>query len=296
MIRELLLSLIYTFIFGSMYLGIALGFSIVVGVLRVFNLAYPVLFLISIYGTWLFWQAMNLPFVPSIILSFILAALVSYLIYKFVVNKFMEAEDYMLSALILIFLAAEQLISIACPEAVGLFIPTRIIEGSIDVGPASFPGQLLLIAVISLIMTMLFVMFFVKTKIGLIMRAISQSYVASRVIGVNFDLMFALAMVLGSIPPVVVMLLLAPVGASDVTIGWIYFAYGIMVAVLGGLGNLKGTIIAAYVLGAIYSFVSFSPFLPQGQGPRLASLVCLIVVVLILALRPRGLARAETIW
>ncbi|MEM0317681.1 MAG: branched-chain amino acid ABC transporter permease [Candidatus Nezhaarchaeales archaeon] len=290
MINELLLSLIYTFIFGSMYLGIALGFSIVTGILRIFNLAYPIFFLIAAYGTWLFWMDLNLPFMLSIALSFVLVAVASYLVYKFVVNKFMEAEDYMLAALILIFLAVEQVISIVYPEAAGVFIPTRVIEGSVNVGPASLPGQYFVIALVSLIMTALYVMFFMKTKTGLIMRAISQSYLVSRIIGVNFNLMFVIAMILGSIPPAVVMLLLAPVWALNPFIGWTLFAYGIMVAVLGGLGNLKGTIIAAYVIGAIYSFVAYL------INPRLAGLACLVVVVIILALKPRGLARAETIW
>lgn len=290
MINELLLSLIYTFIFGSMYLGIALGFSVVVGILRIFNLAYPLFFLIAAYGSWLFWHDLSLPFIPSIVLSFVLIAVVSYVIYKFVVNKFMEAEDYMLAALILVFLAIEQLISIVYPEAVGVFIPTRVVIGSIEIGPASLPAQYLVIAGASLTMVVLFAVFFLKTRTGLIMRAISQSYLASRIIGVNFGLMFAIAMVLGSIPPAVVMLLLAPVWALNPFIGWTLFAYGIMVAVLGGLGNLRGTIIAAYVVGAIYSFVAFL------INPRLAGLACLVVVVIILALRPRGLARAETIW
>ncbi|MEM2403935.1 MAG: hypothetical protein QXR05_02180, partial [Candidatus Methanomethylicia archaeon] len=72
MIELIYLTIIYTFIFGSLYLGIALGFSIITGILRVFHLAYPVLFLIVAYGTWLFWRDLGLTFILSIVLSFIL--------------------------------------------------------------------------------------------------------------------------------------------------------------------------------------------------------------------------------
>jgi branched-chain amino acid transport system permease protein len=140
-------------------------------------------------------------------------------------------------------------------------------------------------------MTAFYVMFFVKTKTGLIMRAVSQSYLFSKIMGVNFDLMFTIAMMIASIPPGVVMLLLSPVWALNPYIGWTLFSYGIMVAVLGGLGNLKGTIIAAYVIGFIHSVVSFAFY-----QPRLSGLICLIIIVIILSLRPRGLARAETVW
>jgi len=291
MYAELVLTLIYTFIFGSLYLGIALGFSIIAGILRIFYIAYPVLFLIPAYGTWMFWRDVGLSFELSIILSFALMFAVSVVIYKFVINKFLEVEDYMLVAFLLVFLVVQEVINLVYPEAAGVYLPTLIIPGTIDVGPLKIPGQFLLVSIASMAMMALYIALFVKTKTGLIMRAISQSYLYSKVMGINFDLMFVIAMIIASIPPGVVMLLISPVWAFNPHIGWTLFAYGIMVAVLGGLGNLRGTIIAAYVIGFVHSVVAFAFY-----QPRLGSLICLIVVVVILALRPRGLARAETVW
>jgi len=285
------LTLVYAFLFGSLYLGIALGLSIITGVLRIFYIAYPILFLIPAYGTWMFWRDLGLPFELSIILSFALVFALSAIIYRFVTRRFLEAEDYMLAAFLLTFLVAEEIINLAYPETAGVYLPTLLFPGTIDVGSLRIPGQFLLISAVSIAMTILYIVFFTKTKTGLIMRAISQSYPASRIMGINFDSMFVLAMIIASIPPGVVMLLLSPVWALNPHIGWTLFAYGIMVAVLGGLGNLKGTIMAAYVIGFIYSAVAFA----LGQ-PRLSGLVCLVIVVVILALKPRGLARAETIW
>jgi len=288
---ELMLTIIYTFLFGSLYLGIALGFSIIAGVLRVFYIAYPLLFLIPAYGTWMFWRDLRLPFELAIVLSFALMFAASVVIYKFVVNKFLEVEDYMLAAFLLVFLMIEEAINLVYPEAAGVYLPTLIIPGTVEIGPLKVPGQLLLVSMVSIAMIALYIVFFVKTKTGLVMRAISQSYLYSKIMGINFDLMFAIAMIVASIPPGVVMLLISPVWAFNPRIGWALFSYGIMVAVLGGLGNLKGTIIAAYVIGFIHSVVAFAFY-----QPRLSGLICLIIVVIILALRPRGLARAETVW
>jgi branched-chain amino acid transport system permease protein len=215
----------------------------------------------------------------------------SVVIYKFVVNKFLEAEDYMLVAFLLAFLVVQEIINLVYPEAAGVYLPTLIIPGTIDLGPLKIPGQFLLVSIVSIAMTALYIVLFVKTKTGLVMRAISQSYLYSKIMGINFDLMFMIAMIIASIPPGVVMLLISPVWALNPHIGWTLFAYGIMVAVLGGLGNLRGTIIAAYVIGFVHSAVAFAFY-----QPRLGSLICLIAVVAILALRPRGLARAETVW
>jgi len=288
---ELVLTLIYTFLFGSLYLGIALGLSIISGILRIFYVAYPILFLIPAYGTWMFWRSAGLPFELSMFLAFILMFVISIVVYKFVVRKFLDAEDYMLAALLLIFLLTQEAVNLVYPEAAGVYLPTLIVSGTVDIGPLKIPGQLLLVSIVSLVMIALYVVFFVKTKTGLIMRAMSQSYLYSKIMGINFDLMFMLAMVISSIPPGVIMLLIAPIWALNPFIGWTLFSYGIMVAVLGGLGNLKGTIIAAYVIGFIHSAVAFA-----FNQPRLSGLICLIIVVIILALRPRGLARAETIW
>jgi len=285
------LTLVYAFLFGSLYLSIALGLSVIAGVLRIFYLAYPILFLIPAYGTWMFWHDFGLPFELSIILSFALVFAVSAIIYRFVTRRFLEAEDYMLAAFLLTFLVVEEIINLAYPESAGVYLPTLLLRGTVDVGPLRIPGQFLLISAVSIAMTILYIVFFTKTKTGLMMRAISQSYSVSRIMGINFDSMFVLAMIIASISPGVVMLLLSPVWALNPHIGWTLFTYGIMVAVLGGLGNLKGTIMAAYVIGFIYSAVAFA----LGQ-PRLSGLVCLVIVVVILALKPRGLARAETVW
>jgi len=120
MYAELMLTLIYTFLFGSLYLGIALGFSIITGVLRIFYLAYPLLFLIPAYGTWMFWRDFGIPFELSIALSFALMFASSVAIYKFVTNKFLEAEDYMLVAFLLAFLVVQEIINLVYPEAAGV--------------------------------------------------------------------------------------------------------------------------------------------------------------------------------
>ncbi|WP_290597570.1 MULTISPECIES: branched-chain amino acid ABC transporter permease [unclassified Archaeoglobus] len=280
----------YTFIFGSLYLGIALGFTIITGVLRIFHLGYGAIFLIAAYGTWMFWKDVGFGFIESIVLSFALVALFSFLIYQVVIKKFWEMEDYLLAALIAVFIIIEELVNYAYPEIVGVYLPTTIIEGSISIGPASIPGQLAATSVIAILMVICYLLIFTKTKTGLIMRAISQDIFASQLVGVNFDRMFIVAMILASLPPAIIMLLIAPIWALNPFIGWPLFTYAIVVSVLGGLGNLRGTIMASYIIGFIHAAVGFS------LDPRLMLLASLVVVVAVLVFRPEGLARAETIW
>lgn len=280
----------YTFIFGSLYLGIALGFTIITGVLRIFHLGYGAIFLIAAYGTWMFWKDFGLGFAESMAMSLILVALFSFIVYQVIIKKFWVMEDYLLAALIAVFIIIEELVNYAYPEIVGVYLPTTIVKGSIYMGPASVPGQLAVTAVIAILMVFAYLQIFTKTKTGLIMRAISQDVFASRIVGVNFDKMFISAMILASLPPAIIMFLIAPIWALNPFIGWPLFTYAILVSVLGGLGNLRGTIMAAYVVGFIHAAVGFT------LDPRLMLLASLVVVVAFLVFRPEGLARAETIW
>jgi branched-chain amino acid transport system permease protein len=287
-----LLSLVvaYTFVNGSLYLGMALGFTITTGVLRIFNLAYGAIFLIAIYGTWMFWNDLGFGLIESIILAILLVAAFTYAVYRVVILKFADLEDYMLAALVAVFVIVEELIGYAYPEVVGVYVPTMVYTETVPFGVASIPGQYLVVSLVSLAMLGIYLLFFIKTKNGFIMRAISQDMVASKLVGVNFNRTFALAMVIASIPPAIVMLLISPVWALNPYIGWTVFTYAILVAVLGGLGNLKGSIMAAYIIGFIQASVGFL------LDPRLMLLVALVVVMAVLIVRPKGLARAETIW
>ena len=65
----------------------------------------------------------------------------------------------------------------------------------------------------------------------------------------------------------------------------------ILIAVMGGLGNIRGTIIASYIIGFTHAFVSFVI-----AEPRLMNLAALVVVIIMLIVRPQGIAKTESLW
>lgn len=281
---------LYTFIFGSLFLGTALGFTIITGVLRVFHLGYGATFLIVAYGTWMFWKDIGVDFIASIILSFALVALFTIVVYKFVIAKFFQTEDYLLAALLSVFIIIEELVNFVYPEIVGVYLPTSVTRETLTIAGASVPAQLAVVALSAIAIVVIYLLFLTRTKVGLIMRAISQDPFASKLMGVNFDRMFILALFVASIPPGIIILLISPVWALNPFIGWPLFTYAILATVLGGLGNLKGTIMASYILGLVFAVTGFA------INPRMMLLAALVVVIVVLVFKPRGLARAETIW
>ncbi|MGQ9695338.1 MAG: branched-chain amino acid ABC transporter permease [Thermodesulfobacteriota bacterium] len=283
--------IIYTIILGSIYLLIALGFSIICGVLRIFHLGYAYLFTLTVYLTWMFTKELGLGLIPSILSMVGLQFLISYLIYAGIIKKYLEREEIILTGLLLFSIIVEQLVNYRYPIQAGVYLNTTILEGSLEIGPAVISKQLILGSAIAVLLTFLFVLFFLKTKTGLAIRAISQDIYSSRIVGINVEVLYTFTMFLVLIPVIGGTLIVAPVWAIDPAMGSMYLTTAILVSILGGLGNIKGTIMASYLIGATHSIVSFI----IGE-PRFMNLSALILVMIILMVRPQGMARSEALW
>ncbi|MDI6616971.1 MAG: branched-chain amino acid ABC transporter permease [Syntrophaceae bacterium] len=291
MLDTILFVLFFGFLMGAVYLLIALGFSLICGVLRIFHLGYAYLFPLPIYGTWFFMSELGLPLIPSIIGMVIVQLIVSYLIYTFMVKRYMDDEMTLLTGLLLVALIVDQLAAWRYPVQEGVYLQTTLMDGIWQIGLAVAPKQLILASGIALVMTALFALFFIKTKVGLAVRALSQDILNSRFVGLNVEKLYTLIMMLVLVPVIVAMLLIAPIWTVEPAMGWQYMTTAILIAVLGGLGNIKGTIIASFLIGFDHALMCFV----VGE-PRFMNLSALVLVMVILIVRPQGIARSESLW
>ncbi|MDD2276681.1 MAG: branched-chain amino acid ABC transporter permease [Smithellaceae bacterium] len=283
--------LVFTFVMGSIYLLLALGFSLICGVLRIFHLGYAYIFPLTVYGTWMFMSALGWPLIPSIFGMIAVQFIVSIIIYKGMIKKYMTTEDVLLTALLLVALIVEQAANYFYPIQAGVYLETTLAEGTYQFGDAVVPKQLIIGSFIALAMTGAFVFFFLKTKTGMAIRALSQDIYSSKIVGINVEWLYMFTMMLVLLPVIIGMLIVAPVWSLDPGMGWMYMVTAILVAVLGGLGNIKGTILASFLIGFAHAFVCFV----LGE-PRFMNLSALILVMVILIIRPQGLARSESLW
>ena len=283
--------LIYGFVMGAIYLLVDLGFSLICGVLRIFHLGYAYIFPLTIYGTWMFMRELGLGLIPSILGMVLLQCLISFLIYRVLIKKYLDDEMTLLTALLLIALIVEQAASWRYPIQEGVFLETTLIDGIVELGSAVIPTQLVIGAFAGLALTAGFVLFFVKSKQGLAIRALSQSIESSRYIGIKVESLYIFMTMIVLIPVIVGMLIVSPVWMIEPAMGWNYMTIAILIAVLGGLGNIKGTIIASFLIGVTHAVMCFV----VGE-PRFMNLSALVLVMVILVIRPQGLARSETLW
>jgi branched-chain amino acid transport system permease protein len=291
MLSALTFVLVFGLMMGAIYLLIALGFSLICGVLRIFHLGYAYLFPLTIYGSWLFMSEFGLPLIPSLVGMVIVQLILSYLLYNFMIKRYMDDEMMLLTGLLLVALIIEQLAAWRYPIQTGVYINTSLLDGIWKFGLAVVPKQLVLASIIAVVMTSLFAWFFIKTKMGLAVRALSQDILNSRIVGLNVEKLYIYTMMLVLLPVIVAMLLIAPVWTVDPGMGWQYMTTAILISVLGGLGNIKGTIIASFLIGFTHATMCFLV-----QEPRFMNLSALVLVMVILVVRPQGIARSESLW
>jgi branched-chain amino acid transport system permease protein len=283
--------LVYTLLLGSLYLLVSIGFSLICGVLRIFHLGYAYIFVATIYLTWMFFHTFGLPLWLSIILMIVVQAGIAIGIYKGIVARYVKMEEKIITGLLLIAMIAQEAANKWYPVQAAVNLPTTIIPGSLVIGGTEISYQLILAAAFGIVVTVFFVLFFLKTKTGLAVRAISYDINTSKIMGIQVEQIYMFIMVVVLLPVIIAMLMIAPVWAVDPWMGWGYMTTAILISVMGGLGNIRGTIIAAFIIGLTHAFMAFVI-----KEPRLMNLAALVVVVIMLLFRPQGIAKTESLW
>ncbi|HDR16468.1 MAG TPA: branched-chain amino acid ABC transporter permease [Desulfobacteraceae bacterium] len=283
--------IIYTLLWGSIYLLISIGFSLICGVLRIFHLGYGITFVIAAYGMWFFLSDMQMGLIASIALMLLLQMFIAvFVFYKGVFQRYLDEEENLLVISILLFLAASHFSNWLYPVTAGVTIPTTLVPGMLKIGAVNVSYQMIAAAVVGIVVTALFVLMFLKTRIGLIIRAMSQDLNAARLMGASVDNMYYLAMILAVIPPSICVLMIAPFWGIDPHMGEPLLITALLIAILGGLGNLKGNIMASYLIAFIHFSTSFL------LAPRFMGFAALFVTLIFLIVKRGGIVAGETIW
>ena len=229
--------------------------------------------------------------VIAIICMLAVQAGIAIAIYRGLILRYIRHEEIIILGLLFVAIIVEQSALRFYPIQTGVYLETTVIPGVSQIGQVTVSNQLIFAAILGMAITGLFVLFFLKTKLGLAVRAISYDIYSSRLMGIRVQSVFTIVMVLTLIPVIAATMAIAPIWAVDPYMGWGYMSIAILVSVLGGLGNIKGTIIASYIIGFVHSVVGFVFNQPVYMG-----LAALVVVLVMLIVRPQGITKSETVW
>jgi branched-chain amino acid transport system permease protein len=286
-------------VFGSLIGLIALGYTMVYGIIQLINFAHGEIFMVGAYGglatyTFLLPTAWQGQWYISLPLMLIAGALVAM-----VIAVAMERLAYrpLRGAPRLAPLITALGVSVALQEAVRIFYPNGtsalpfpniFIDGTlvIPVGdgiPIRYAGMLLI--VVSLGLGYLLNNFVERTRMGRAMRATSQDPDVARLMGIDPDRVIVLTFVLGSV--------LAGIGGVlygnylnniNIDIGFQNGIFAFTAAVLGGIGNIRGAIVGGLVIGLVKALAG--QYLPGGTAYDYVWIFVVLIVVLVF--RPQG--------
>ncbi|REH37624.1 amino acid/amide ABC transporter membrane protein 1 (HAAT family) [Paraperlucidibaca baekdonensis] len=288
-------------ILGSIYALIALGYTLVYGILGLINFAHGEVVMIGAMVTisalsWLL--GMHLPLSPVMLVAFSLlmaipvCALLGMGIERFAYRPLRGAPR--LAPLITAIGVSIVLQNVAMMIWGRQYIPFPAILPSepIHIGSATFlPVQGVIIVLSAVLMGALLLLVH-RTKLGRAMRAAAQSPSVARLMGVSVDRVVASAFVIGSVLAAVAgVMVSANYGQAHAYMGFMLGLKAFSAAVLGGIGNLAGAVVGGLLLGIIESLgAGYIGDLTGGfLGSQYQDVFAFLVLIIVLVFRPSGL-------
>ena len=273
---------------GSVLLLAAIGLAVTFGVMKVINMAHGELIMIGAYTTYALQQIMPNLIEYSIIVAipaaFIVSGLVGIAIERLVIRHLYGRPLETLLATFGISLVLQQIVrTVFSPLNQEVKTPEWM-SGALEINSALSLTYNRLYIVIFSIVVFLFVLYILnKTSLGLKVRAVSQNREIARAMGIKASWIDAITFGLGSGIAGVAGVALSQLTNVGPNLGQAYIVDSFMVVVFGGVGNLWGTLIAAFTLG------EFNKFLEPVAGAVLAKVIILVFIILFIQKRPRGL-------
>jgi len=278
---------------GAVYALLALGYSLVYGVGGMLNLAHGAYYLIGTYAFYIIWDEMgrNISgYYMGMLMAIIFATITAVLSYFLIVKPLREHEIMALIGTFALAFFFEQLIIVGYNPRT-LSIPP-LFDQPITLLGIQIQLQSLVIIIFALVTVILITIFINKSKLGTSIRAVSQDREASMLMGINADRVLMITIMISGFLAGVASALYTPSYEVAPHIGWSVLTTAIAVVILGGMGSLLGSVIGAFILG----YVRIATIYIWEDGAMFTSLVPVIVIIVILIVRPRGLFGKKEVY
>lgn len=283
MLRELLDVFISGITIGSVYAMMAIGMALIYGVTKVFNFAYGSFYTMGGYLAFVFF-GFNLGYLPVLILvvpALFLAGLVTE---KFIVRPLRKHDDWEMLA-VMITLGLALFLDNLYQVVFGSYVKSlpSIFAGNISFGAIILSLQDLVIFIVAISIMVLFMVFIGYTRMGMAVEAVAQDTVGAEIVGIPKDLVFSFVFAISAVLVGLGGILLAPKYYVSPFGGWNILVKAWVITALGGMGSIRGSLYAAFILGIIEAFVGWQ------FGYTWTLFAWFTVLLFTLVIRPQGL-------
>lgn len=273
-------------IVGLLYLLMAIGFTLVFGVMRIANFAHGEFYMLGAFIAFVGVVKLGLPYIVAVLAAFVLTLLLGWLLEAVVLKPFRGDELNGLIATLGLGMIIQNLALMAFGPDPQSMPP--VAEGVIAVGDIVMPLSRLYVVVFSAGVLFLLYGFLMHTRGGRALRAVVQDMEIATAQGIRSHVVYPMGFALGVALAAIAGALMAPVFSVSPFIGAAPLFKAFIVVVLGGLGSIGGAVLASLLLGIAESLGS--TFFDGST----ADMLIFALVILVLVVRPTGLmGRAE---
>jgi len=275
---------------GTLYAAMALGLTIIYGVVHVFNFGHGIVAVLGAYFTWLVLTRLGVPILASIPISCAMMFFFGWLMYRLTIRPLLRKANWEFSTIIFLLgfgIFLENMTLQAFGPRVKSIPP--FFEGAFEIGLIWINWHDISLIVLVIAVVAALQLFLKKTWTGQAMRAVAQQMDGARVVGIDIDRTFSLAFALAIAVTGFSGILLGTKYFMTPHIGWEWMVKGFVIVVFGGLGSAPGAILGAFILGITEAIVTL----------YLSSLwvwpIWFAMFVVVLLLRPQGLLGGRTL-
>ncbi|WP_426616050.1 branched-chain amino acid ABC transporter permease [Bradyrhizobium sp. McL0616] len=266
---------------GMIYVLMAIGFTMVFGIMRIVNFAHGEFYMIGAFLFAILYGNNDMPFAVSALLAIGATALLGLLMERVVFRRFRGNELNGMIASVGVALILQNSALLLWGSSARTVPP--VVSGILSVGGIVFPWSRLVVIIGAIVAVVSLNLLIGYTRIGRAMRAVAQDAEIAQVQGIRVDVIFPAAFVLGVSLAAFAGVLMAPVLSVSPFIGLAPTLKAFVIVVIGGLGSVPGAVVGGLLIGLIESFAG------TFVSASLSEILQFLVVIGVVLLRPQGL-------
>ncbi len=274
---------------GSLYALVAVGLSIVFGVLKLTNFAHGDVMMVGAFTTVLL-IGIGMPFIPALMCGIIGAAMAGFLIERIAYRPIRNAPDVtrLLTSLAVTYILENFGILVFSSSPRNFPLPATLNDSwQLLDGAITFTNINILTLVLTFVSLIGLGWFITKTTLGIGMRAASEDMAAAQLVGLDINRLIVVAFVVASaFAGLAGVLWAAQAGVVQPQMGFTPLLKAFVAAIIGGFGSIAGALVGGFMLGALEIFIV--AFLPDEITPYRDAIVFSLLIAFLL-FRPGGL-------
>ena len=282
--------------YGLLLFLVASGLTLIFGIMGVINIAHGSFYMIGAYLAWSFMGWVGnfwLGLFVGVVVAFVLGLVLEFLFIRFLYDKDHLQQVLVTYGLILIF---SELRSVIWGDDVHSVAIPALLDGSIQLTEnLAYPVYRIWLSSVCIVIAILMFLGIQHTRLGMMIRAGESDREMTKALGINIGLVYRFIFALGVSLAAFSGMISAPISSVFPGMGGQVLIVSFVVVVIGGLGSIKGAMVAALLVGLIDTFGKVTTLHIFGVNifPEMAGMSIFALMALILMFRPQGIFGRE---